>query len=108
MNWILRRLRFVLLAVVFIALAGFVVMRLWNWLLPGLFGVHVIGFWQAIGLLILSKILFGGFRGGPRPYWRHRMMERWERMTPEEREKFRQQMRARCSPFSAATTGPKT
>jgi hypothetical protein len=79
-------------ALVFFAVLGFVVMSLWNWLAPALFGWKLIGYWQAVGLIILSKILFGGFAGGGRRsrYRRHRMMERWEQMTPEEREKFRQ------------------
>ena len=86
-----RMLMILPLALLFVALFGFVVMALWNWLTPALFGWKVIGYWQALGLVILCRILFGG-RGsmahGGR--WRHRMMERWERMTPEERERFRQ------------------
>jgi hypothetical protein len=102
-HWVLRILKFVLFGILFIGLFGLVVMRLWNWLMPALFGWHLISFWQAVGLLILSKILLGGFRGGPhrRWSWRRRMWERWERMTPEEREKFRQQMRGRCGPFAS-------
>jgi Ca2+/H+ antiporter, TMEM165/GDT1 family len=109
-NWFLRGLKFALFAVLFVALFGTVVMRLWNWLAPALFGGHLITFWQAVGILILSKILFGGFRGRPgwHPYWRRRMMERWDQMTPEEREKFRQGMRGRCGTFgSPASAGPK-
>jgi hypothetical protein len=74
------------------ALLSFVVMQLWNHLLPGLIaGFHTITFWQAVGLLILSKILFGGFRrpGPPSWVWKRRMAERWAKMTPEERERFR-------------------
>ena len=80
---------------------GFVVMSLWNWLMPSLFGWRLINFWQALGLLVLSRILFGGFRGRPggHMYWRRRMMERWEQMTPEERQKFREGMRRGCGPF---------
>ena len=90
-------LKFVVLVVIAIAAAGAVVMSLWNWLLPELFGMPAIGFWQAIGVLVLSRILLGGWRGrGHGMHWRHRMMERWERMTPEEREKFRAGMRGRC------------
>ena len=86
-----RMLRFLPFVVLFVALFGFVVMALWNWLMPALFGLKVIGYWQALGLVILCRVLFGG-RGtmGRNRYWRHRMMERWERMTPEERERFRQ------------------
>ncbi len=94
----------------FLAAFGYVVMRLWNWLMPALFGWHGITFWQAIGILVLSKILFGGFHGrhGGRGHWRHRMSERWEQMTPEEREKLRQSMRGRfCGPFEPPAEAPK-
>ena len=87
---------------VFVAAAvlvfGYVVMSLWNWLVPALFSGPVIGWWQAMGLLILSKILFGGMHGRGRWgghrggwYWRKRMEEKMASMTPEEREKFRGQ-----------------
>ena len=109
MKRVLRVFKFVVMFALFITLAGFVVMRLWNWLTPGLFGWHTISFWQALGILILSKILFGGFRGrpGPRMYWRGRMMERWAQMSPEEREKFRQSMRGSCGTWAAAREQPK-
>lgn len=45
----------------FIALGGFLVQALWNWLLPPLFGWHEITFWQGLGLLALCRILFGGW-----------------------------------------------
>ncbi|MES1240431.1 MAG: hypothetical protein ABUT39_02325 [Acidobacteriota bacterium] len=87
----------------FVALGGWVVMNLWNWLMPTLFGLRIITFWQAVGLLGLCRILFGGFRlagGPPRSYFRRRMAERWEQrleqMTPEERERFRQGFPGRC------------
>jgi hypothetical protein len=97
-NWGLHGLKFVLFVVVALAALGAVVMGLWNWLMPGLFGSPLIGFWQALGLLVLSKILLGGLRGGPGRYmhWRARMADRWEHMTDEEREKFREGMRGRC------------
>ena len=80
---------------------GEVVMHLWNWLLPMLFGWRQITFWQALGLLVLCRILFGGWGGGGpnRSRFRRRSAEQWERMTPEEREKFRQRMRSRCGSF---------
>ena len=91
--------------VLFVALGGQVVMRLWNWLLPPLFGWHQVTFWQALGLLALCRILFGGFgfHGANRPGHRRRMAERWERMTPEERERFRQGMRGSCAPASPSS-----
>jgi hypothetical protein len=108
-KWMLRGLKFALFAALAVAVLSSVVMSLWNWLMPTLFGLHLIGFWQALGLLILSKILFGGFRGlrGPQMHWRGRMMERWEKMTPEEREKFREGMKGRCGPFGSRTVEPK-
>ena len=91
----------------FIAIGGEVVLQLWNWLLPHLFGLPLITFWQALGILVLSRILFGGFGfqgGGSRSNFRRRMndrmadrmADRWQAMTPEERERFRQRMRERC------------
>jgi hypothetical protein len=109
MNRVGKILLIVLLIPIFIAVGGEVVMHLWNWLLPPLFGWHAITFWQALGLLLLCRILFGGFGGGgPRSNVRRRMRERWEHMTPEEREKFRQGMRGRCGPFGGEpATEPK-
>ena len=104
-----KGLKVALFAIVLIAVLGFVVMSLWNSLMPPLFGLHLINFWQAVGLLLLSKILFGGFRGGPgrHMYWRRGMRERWEQMTPEEREKFREGMQGRCGPFGPSAAQPK-
>lgn len=87
-----RVFRCVVFGIAIAALLSFVVMQLWNHLLPQLVGARSISYWQAVGLLILSKILFGGFRrrGGPPAWvWKRRMAERWEKMTPEERERFR-------------------
>ena len=97
--------------VLFVFLGGEIVMQLWNWLLPPLFGWREITFWQALGLMALSRILVGGFGlcgGGRQPRSRGRMAdrmadrivdrvaERWDAMTPEQRERFRQRMRERC------------
>ena len=86
-----------------VAIVGEVVMHLWNWLLPGLFGWHAISFWQALGLLVLSRILVGGFGGHrhhDRSKLRRKLEERWERLTPEEREKLRGGFSgSHCGPF---------
>lgn len=91
-------LKFVGLAILFVFGFGFLTMSLWNWLIPALFHGPAINFYQAIGLLILSKILFGGFKGGKgkcggrysrHEYWRKRMEERMSTMTEEEKEKFK-------------------
>jgi hypothetical protein len=81
----------------FVFIGGELVMHLWNWLLPPLFGFREVTFWQALGLLALCRILVGGFgvRGSSRSNVRSRMAERWDRMTPEERERCRQGWRGR-------------
>ena len=77
---------------VFIAIGGAIVRALWNWLAPSLFHAPQITFWQAIGLLALSRILFGhfGLNGGRRGGRWRMQRERWDKMTPEERERFRE------------------
>ena len=101
--WLLRGLRFSFFAALFIAVAGFATQALWNWLMPALFRLPSITLGQTFGLLLLSRILFGGFRGGrpggwarKRREWQQRMAGRLEHLSPEAREKFRQQMRSRC------------
>lgn len=96
------------LVVIGIAVFGWVVMSLWNWLMPALFtGVHTIGFVQALGLLVLSRILFGGFhgRGGRGCCGPHRKWRRWRSMSAQEREQFKAEWRARCNrgPDTGAT-----
>jgi hypothetical protein len=92
----------------FIVIGGEIVLQLWNWLLPQLFGWRPITFWQALGILLLCRILFGGFRlhGSGRSNFRRRMQERCEHMTPEERERFRQRMRERWG-FGPSTSESK-
>jgi hypothetical protein len=81
----------------FMAIGGELVRLLWNWLAPSLFGWRQVTFWQAVGLLALCRILFGrsGFGRGGRP-WR-RGHGGWSRMSPEEREKWRETLRERWS-----------
>jgi hypothetical protein len=102
-NRILKGIRIAIFATLACLVLGFVVKGLWNILIPPIFGWHTITFWQAIGLLVLSKILFGGFHrhaGGGRNHWRQRMKDRWEHMTPEQREQFRKGMRCNRGPFA--------
>ena len=113
--WSFLRKRWILLVplclaamAIFVAIGGESVMLLWNWLLPPLFGWRLITFWQALGLLALCRILFGGLGsfGSHGSNSGRRMAERWERMTPEERERFRQGMRSRCGGFGEPASGP--
>ncbi|MDR2824052.1 MAG: hypothetical protein LBB41_02495 [Prevotellaceae bacterium] len=69
-----------------------IVMLLWNWLLPAIFGVAAINFWQALGVLVLSKILFGNFSFGKHwahPHGHHNVMrDKWLKMSDDERKMF--------------------
>lgn len=94
--------KMVVLGIIAIVAFTLVTMYLWNWLVPVLFSGPQINFWQTIGLLVLSKILFSGFGKGKshdhgpwRGYWK----EKWSGMTPEERERFKQKMKNKwCYP----------
>lgn len=81
----------------FVAIGGLVVRELWNWLLPSLLGARTITFWQALGILALSRILFGGFGGGGR----HSGGRRWRSMSSVERERFHHGM---SGPVSGSPT----
>jgi Ca2+/H+ antiporter, TMEM165/GDT1 family len=86
----------------FVMLFSFIVMNLWNAILPDVLGVKMITFWQALGILVLSKILFSGFGGFHRKReqfknrFRQRMMDKLATMTPEEKEKFKNEWKNRC------------
>ncbi|MDN3659024.1 hypothetical protein QWZ08_25495 [Ferruginibacter paludis] len=99
-HWIKKGLMFFTFFVAVSLLVGFIVMGLWNAILPAVLGVKTITFVQALGILLLSKILFGGFKGGPcgsgRQQWKARLQEKMGHMTPEEKEKFKAEWRNRC------------
>lgn len=116
----LKVLKIAVFGALFIVVAGYATMSLWNWLVPVLFHGPVITFAQTLGLLLLSKILFG-FRGGGgggrwgrhghdgppwakgREMWRQKMEARLATMTPEEREKYRERLRRCGMPWSRWT-----
>jgi hypothetical protein len=111
--WFLRGLKVAVMIAVFLAVISFVVMTLWNWLVPALFAGPLVSYWQALGLLVLIRLLCGGFRPhhhghGRGPFGRswHDSRERWKQMTPEERDEFRSRFRERwgrgCRPGRAA------
>jgi hypothetical protein len=106
-----RFLKVILLAICVaaaIGVAGWVVMSLWNWLIPALFGGPVLHFWQALGLLVLTRILVGRVGRGPGHWgWRGRMRQDWQRMTPEEREKLRETFSRRCGGRGTPENEPK-
>jgi len=96
--WLLRGLRGFAFMVLAVAVFSGPVMWLWNWVLPAVSGWHRIDYTQAVALLVLCRILFGGWwrhRGGGQ--WReHSMREHLAQLSPEERERFRQTLRRRC------------
>lgn len=104
--WLLGGLKFILFAGLFVTATGYLTMSLWNWLVPSLFHGPQLTFWQTIGLLVLSRILFGGWgrggRGGAwarrRRMWKQKMESRMAGLTPEEQERFRQKMQGACGP----------
>lgn len=92
-------MKFLVFGIVMLGVIGLVTQLLWNWLVPELFAGPVINFWQALGLLVLTKILFWSFgKGGV--YRRHRhagpwgyyWSQKWSGMSPEDRERFKQKM----------------
>jgi hypothetical protein len=87
---------FIVMGAAFVIVIGFVVMYLWNWLVPALFAGPVITFWQALGLLLLCKLLFGfpkkhheGGWAAKKRRWREQMKDKMEHLTPEEKEKMK-------------------
>ena len=108
-NWIVKSFGVILFVTIVIAGFGQAVLQLWNWLMPNIFGLNRISFWQAVGLLGLSWILFGGFRGGR--FFSHcgprSMRERWGQMTPEQRDRFRKGLERRCGKVDPSSPGPE-
>jgi len=102
-----------LIGLLAVAVFGLVTMTLWNLLIPSLFNGPQINFWQALGLLLLSKILFWGF-GGKKPhgyygaYGKHRFYEKIASLTPEEREAFKQKMAEKWCRKPPGTPGNQT
>lgn len=102
--WITKIIGFSILAIGFAALLAYVVMLLWNGVLAQVVTVSTISFYQAIGLLVLSKILFGGFPSGKNHcnqcggggHWKNQLKEKWHTMSPEERDQMKQEWRNRC------------
>ncbi|HEV8504367.1 MAG TPA: hypothetical protein VGQ53_03165 [Chitinophagaceae bacterium] len=106
-----RIVMFILIGAVAILVFGGIVMLLWNNILAQVTSVHTITFVQALGILVLSKILFGGFRGawgGRHYYWKQKMMNKWNNMTPEERDKFKQEWQRRCGGWGYRSWSDRT
>ena len=95
-----RRYRglFLLFIPLLIAALGGAVMMLWNAILPEVLNARPLSYWQALGLLLLSRILFGGFRfGGGRAPWAKRRRGRWSNLSEDERARMKEAWRQRCN-----------
>jgi hypothetical protein len=93
----MRKIRFagvpiVLFGIAWIGAMGFVVVWLWNMLMPAIFSLPVISFWQALGLFLLSRVLFGRSGGWHRRMAKARFVRGWKDLTPDERQRFRRAM----------------
>jgi len=96
MNKSTHFLKYILFVVAGIGIFSYVVMFLWNWILVSSAGWNPITFWQAMGLLLLSRILFGHWGRGESKWkkhqWKHKMKEKWDSMSQEEKDKFKDMM----------------
>ena len=105
MNKALFFLKCTVIGIAVVALIGWLTMSLWNWLVPELFNGPHITFWQALGLFLLSKILFWGFGGKGHhnrrnsPYWKHRFYEKFSNMPADRREEFKRRMKEKWCRF---------
>jgi hypothetical protein len=84
----------------FLILATLATMWLWNWLMPAIFNLTTITFWQAAGILVLSKIIFSGgchshqwHSDRRKKYWHSRLEEKWKKVPDEKKEQFIQKMK---------------
>lgn len=113
-NYVWKAIKIVFLIAVAIHIMGFVVMLLWNWLVPELFGIRAVEMHEAIGILVLSKLLFGGFKCGFRggchgacdvhhKGWKAKMHSRMENMSEEERMAFKKKLGKCCNTEDQST-----
>ena len=93
----LKILFFAMVFAVFVLALSWVVMFLWNAILPDTIGVKPLTFWKAVGLLVLAKILFGGFgRRGRKHFGKGHWRNRWMNMSDEEKNQMKMKWKERC------------
>ena len=104
-SWAAKGVLFLLFGAAFMAAIGAVVMYLWNAILPRVVGVNPLGYWDALGLLVLCRILFGSFHGGHKGRGpgkkfgrKKRWMEKWSNMSEEEKAQMKERWRQKCRP----------
>lgn len=112
MNKAARISKWVLVCAVFVLLFGYITMALWNWLIPSIFNLRSITFWESLGLLLLFKILFGSWgRGGwgkhtnGSLHWKHRYQQKLSELSPEDRERFKARMWEKWCPQKKTSDG---
>ena len=101
MNRGMRILGWTAMGLLAVSIFGLVTMFLWNWLVPVLFNGPIISFWQALGLLVLSKLLFwgAGAKGshwrshGYQNHWKNKFYNKFSSMTPEERQALKEKLK---------------
>lgn len=101
--------KFLVLGLAVLALLGGLTQALWNWLIPDLFGGPAVSFWQALGLLALSKILFFTFGRSFRSrgtHWGYRWKREWEKMSPEQRDQLKARMKEKWCSWEGGTKNP--
>jgi len=88
---------------------GFIVMYLWNWILPEVTHAGPLNFWQALGLLILCRLLFGNFNKGGGGFREKagKMRSKWRSMDEEERIKFKEEYKRWCGGWGSRTKEQK-
>lgn len=99
--WVSKVIKTVVFVAAFLLVMGTIVMALWNWLMPSIFNLPLLDLGQAIGLLLLARVLSGGFRlglMGSKEDWAQKkeMWEKFSNMPPEERRKWKEDLRERC------------
>ena len=90
----------VLMVVAFLALV-YIFMYIWNRTIPAVFGLKEIDYWQALGLLVISRIMIGGFgfrwaNAGKQKFWRERVKMKMQHMSPDERDEFKRKLSQKC------------
>ena len=116
MNKGLRILGWTAMGLLAVSVFGLVTMLLWNWLVPVLFNGPVISFWQALGLLVLSKLLFWGAGGkghnwrsrGYQNHWKNKFYNKFSSMTPEERENLKQKMKEKWCHWEGSSSSKES
>jgi hypothetical protein len=100
--WVVK---FVVFGLLMVVLLGLLTQFLWNFIMPDIFGLRVINFWQGLAMFVLAKLIFG-FGGGGRSKWsgyrnhrwKHEWAEKYSKLSPEERERFKQKLKDKwCS-----------